>query len=252
MPRIIAVASQKGGVGKTSLTQNLGAELALAGQRVLLVDYDPQSNLTTGWGLDLETQRPTILDAMLDAQVSQRAIVPVRERLELLPASLDLAAAELQFAAELIGRVHKLKKALAPIVNRYDFILIDSPPSLGFLTVNALAAATETLVPLQCQGYAYQALDQLFAIMERVREVNPTLKLGGIVLTMHDPRNALTSSVEDAARERFGGVVHQTVVPINVRIAEAPLSAQAVGEFAPHSKGAAAYKSLAEEVLARG
>ncbi len=250
--RVIAVVSQKGGVGKTSLVQNLGAELARAGQKVLMVDFDPQSNLTSGWGLDLEEERPTVYDAMLKPSDAPGCVINVRPNLDLLPASLDLAGSELTFASDLIDRVGKLKKALAPLVGRYDMVLIDAPPSLGFFTVNALAAASEILIPLQVQGYAYRALDQLLVIMERVREVNPSLRLGGVLLTMYDARNTLTFSVEEAARSRFGELVFKTTVPINVRIAEAPLEGQSVAEFESTSKGAVAYRNLAQEVIARG
>ena len=251
MTRILAIVSQKGGVGKTSLVQNLGAELAAQGQLTLLVDLDPQSNLTTGWGVDPYEERLTIYDAMTDPQQSTKTVLELRPNLYLIPANLDLAGAELAFI-NAIDRNTKLRKALAPIVHHFDVILIDGPPSLGFFTVNALAAATEILIPLQVHPYAYKALDQLMGIVEQVVEINPSLKLSGIVMTMHDRRNSLTAAIEDAARQRFPDLVFSTVVPINVRIAEATLDGVSVSEYEPSSSGARAYKALATEVIANG
>jgi len=251
MIRIIAVVSHKGGTGKTSLVQNLGAELARAGQRVLVVDFDPQSNLTAGWGLEPGEERLTIYHAMMDPDRVADTILHIRPEMDLIPTSLDLAGAELAFMTA-IDRNTKFKKVLAPLRRYYDMILIDTPPSLGFFTVNALVAATEVIIPLQVQVYAYKALDQVLPIIEQVKEINPDLVLSGIVLTMHDARNALTGTVEDMARQRFGDLVFETPIPINVRIAEAPLDGISVGEYEPSSRGALAYRALAQEVLARG
>lgn len=251
MTRIMAVVSQKGGVGKTSLVQNLGAELANQGQLTLLVDLDPQSNLTTGWGIDPYEDRPTIYDAMTDPQRATGAVMELRDNLYLMPANLDLAGAELAFI-NAIDRNTKLRKALSPIAHHFDMILIDGPPSLGFFTVNALAAANEILIPLQVHPYAYKALDQLMSIVEQVREINPALDLSGIVMTMYDQRNSLTAAIEDAARKRFPTLVFDTVVPINVRIAEATLDGISVGEYEANSSGAQAYRALAVEVITRG
>lgn len=249
MTRVIAVVSQKGGVGKTSLVQNLGAELVGMGNRVLLVDFDPQSNLTIGWGLNPDADRPTIYQAMLKPEQSGFSIVNLRPKLDLIPANLDLAGAELAFI-NAIDRNNKLRKVVQQISD-YDFILVDGPPSLGFFTVNALASANEVLIPLQVQAYAYKALDQLLAIIEQVQEVNPVLRVLGVVLTMYDKRNALTSTVEDLARRRFGERVFKTTIPVNVRIAEAPLDGSSVSEYEATSKGAQAYAKLAEEVMTR-
>jgi chromosome partitioning protein len=251
MTRIVAVVSQKGGVGKTSLVQNLGAELALSDQRVLLIDFDPQSNLTTGWGIDPMEDRPTVYDAMTNPEVSVETLLEVRPNLYLMPASLDLAGAELAFI-NAIDRNSKLRKALAPITHYFDIILIDGPPSLGFFTVNALAAANEFLIPLQVHPYAYKALDQLLSIVSQVEEINPELDLNGIVLTMYDQRNSLTSAIEDAARQRFNNRVYNTVIPINVRIPEATLDGLSVGEYEESSRGAIAYRDLAKEVTTNG
>ncbi|MBV7333948.1 ParA family protein [Chloroflexi bacterium TSY] len=251
MTRTVAICSQKGGVGKTSLTQNLGAELARTGERVLVVDFDPQSNLTSGWGFDPVEERPTVYTAMLDPTQAQACVIQHRPNMDLLPADLDLSGAELQFLAA-VDRNTKLKKALAPLKDGYDFILIDGPPSLGFYTVNALTAATELIIPLQAQVYAYKALDQLLNIVGQVQEINPSLQLSAVVLTMYDIRNSLTSSVEEQARKKFGDLVMQTVIPVNVRIAEAPLDGVSVREYAAESKGAEAYTNLAKEILDRG
>ncbi len=251
MTRIAAIVSQKGGVGKTSLVQNLGAELAKFKQRVLLVDFDPQSNLTTGWGIDPASERPTIYDAMLSPAQVQNSIVQRAANLDLIPANLDLAGAERQFAND-FDRNSKLKESLESIAANYDFVLIDSPPSLGFYTANALIAATEALVPLQCHAYAYKALDSLLALIDQAKKVNHALRLSAVVLTMHDVRNSLTVAVEEAARERFGSLVLKTVIPVNVRIADAPLHGISVGEHDARSKGAQAYKALAKEILKRG
>jgi chromosome partitioning protein len=217
----------------------------------LLVDLDPQSNLTTGWGLDPVEERFTIYDAMTDPQNAPNTVLEIRNNLYLMPANLDLAGAELAFI-NAIDRNTKLRKALSPIGHHFDVILIDGPPSLGFFTVNALAAASELLVPLQVHPYAYKALDQLLNIVAQVEEINPALFLGGIVLTMYDQRNSLTAAIEDAARKRFPELVFETVVPINVRIAEATLDGISVAEYEAGSSGARAYRALAGEVIARG
>lgn len=248
MTRIISVVGQKGGIGKTSMVQNLGAELAIAGKRVLLVDFDPQSNLTMGWGIDPMELEGSIYDGLNDPDVIQETILEVRPNLHIIPTTLDLAGAELAFI-QAIDRNMKLKKALVNVSDQYDYILTDCPPSLGFFTVNSLVAGRELLIPLQVHPYAYRALDQLMAIVEQVQEINPDLALAGIALTMYDKRNSLTNAIEDAARERFGEMVFKTVIPINVRIPEATLEGVNVGEYEPSSSGANAYRDLAQEVI---
>ncbi len=251
MTRVFAVVSQKGGVGKTSLVQNLGAELARLGRDVLLVDFDPQSNLTTGWGLDPGAMPGTVYDAMSEPQGAQDTVVRLRPGLDLMPANLDLAGTELAFINS-IDRNTRLRKALDPVAQQYDMVLVDGPPSLGFFTVNALAAADEIIIPLQVHPYAYKAVDQLLTIVDQVQEINRQLRLTGIALTMYDRRNSLTAAIEDAARERFGELVFETVIPINVRVAEATLDGISVGEYEAFSAGAQAYVALAREVIERG
>jgi chromosome partitioning protein len=242
---IIAVVSHKGGTGKTSLVQNLAHELAR--QRVLIVDLDPQSNLTLGCGLDPAEERPTVFHAMVEPTETARAVVHLG-RFDLLPANLDLALAEQRFAG-FYDRNDKLKDALAPMAASYDYILIDGPPNLGFFAFNALTAANSALVPLQCQPYAYRALDSTLQLIQLVQKGNSALYLRSIVLTMYDKRVSLTRSVENMARSRFGPLVAQTVIPVNVAIAEATLDGAPVADYAPQSAGAQAYGALAQELF---
>lgn len=253
--RTIAVASQKGGVGKTSFVQNVGYELAAQGQTVVLVDFDPQANLTMSYGIDADGKRTTVLDALEEPERTPETLVPAREGLPLylMPSSMDLSAAEVNYASD-IERQFKLDEALQQLEGHgVDVIMIDAPPSLGFYTVNALVAASEFLIPLQCQGLAWKALDQLFGIIDRIkRKLNSDLDFGGIALTFFDTRNNLSIQVADQAREQFNGSVFEYVVPVNVKIAEAPLRGLTVMEHAPDSRGAQAYRHLAEEVIQRG
>jgi chromosome partitioning protein len=246
---VYAVASQKGGVGKTSLVQNLGYELALAGKKVLLIDFDPQSNLTMGFGLEPHELEETIYTALVDPDDTKDAIVNIRKNLDLIPASLDLAGAELAFAGAILDGYSKLSSVMKKIKG-YDMVLIDCPPTLGFFTINALAAATDVLIPLQTHAYAYKAIDQILPIIEQVKErANPKLELSGIVLTMFDVRNNLSIAVAQEARNRFDKLVFENVVPVNVRVAESPLDGKAVAEIDAESRGSVAYRAIAEEVL---
>lgn len=251
MSRTIAVVSHKGGVGKTSLVQNVGIELSRAGHPTLMVDFDPQSNLTLGWGLDPDDGRPTIYDALDRPEQGAAIIQPVRDALDLLPANLDLAGAEIAFGSA-ADRNLRLRHLLEQVGAPYDFILIDGPPSLGFFTANPLMAATEALVPLQAQVYAYRVMDRLLETLAQARQLNEGLTLTGFVLTMHDPRNNLTGTVEGLVRERFGPLVFETTIPVNVRIAEAPIGGLAVSEYDPGCKGTLAYRKLAKELIDHG
>lgn len=246
MTQIVAVISHKGGTGKTSLVQNLAHELGRS-RRVLAVDMDPQSNLTIGSGLELLADRPTVLHAMHKPETTPEALVETPSY-SLLPANLDLALADQQFAGH-YDRNDKLRDALARVADRYDVILIDGPPNLGFFAFNALTAATQVIVPLQCQPYAFRALDGTLQLIDLVRKGNRELRLQAVVLTMYDRRVTLTASVEAAARQRFGPLVPQTVIPVNVSIAEATLDGVPVALYNPRSTGAAAYAALAKELF---
>ena len=245
MKEIIAAVSHKGGTGKTSLTENLAYELST--ERVLLVDLDPQSNLTVGCGVDPSADHQTIFHAMHDPTITSEAITSL-EHFDILPANLDLALAEQQFAGH-YDRNDKLRDVVTQVQDDYDYILIDSPPSLGFFAFNALTPANLVLITLQCQPYAYRAIDSSLQLVTLVQRNNTNLQLKSIVLTMYDRRVTLTKSVESAARGRFGDLIAQTVIPINISVAEATLNGTAVAVYAPKSTGAQAYHDLAKELF---
>ena len=245
MTRVIAVMSHKGGTGKTSLVQNLGYELSKRG-RVLLIDFDPQSNLTIGCGVEPYEAPLTIFHAMHNSAETERAILD-RTHYDLLPTNLDLALGEQQFAAH-YDRNNKLQLVVNTVKEHYDYILIDSPPSLGFFAFNVLTAATEVVIPLQCQPYALRAVDSVLKLVDLVKTNNPTLAVKSVVLTMYDRRVAMTKSVESAARQRFDALIPQAVIPVNIAISEAALEGQPVAITAPRSTGAKAYAALAEEI----
>lgn len=248
---IYAVISQKGGVGKTSLVQNVGAELAAAGHATLLVDYDPQSNLTTGWGLDPDAERLTVYDAMLNPDQSARSVVNLRPHLDLMPSNLNLAGAELQFAGD-FDRNGKLKAALSTVAGAYRYILIDTPPSLGFYVGNALVAAQRVVIPLQAQFYALKALQPVFDIVRRAQAVNSGLHVYAIVPTMYDARNSLSEPVIQSARSQYTQLVTRSMIPVNVRVADSPIHGLPVREHDPHSSGATAYAELTKELFTDG
>lgn len=250
MCTIIATAMQKGGVGKTTTTLALGSELARNGARVLVVDTDPQGSATSGSGVALGPNTTTVYDVLITPDLAARATITTDHGYDLIPATLELAGAELSLAGR-IGRELLLRTALAPLRKQYDYILIDSPPSLGLFTVNALAAADTVLVPLQAHVFALQAMSQLEQTIALIRQLNPRLAIGGVLLTMIDRRTTVNALIEQEARERYGDLVFQSTIPLNVKMVEAPASGQPITRYAIDSAGARAYQALASEVRER-
>ena len=249
LPRIVAIANQKGGVGKTTTTVNLGAALADLGFRVLVIDLDPQGNATTGLGISHRNVEGSIYDVIMNDTPVEDCVEPTTVRnLFVCPATIDLAGAEIELVPA-FSRELKLRRALHEVREEYDFTIIDCPPSLGLLTVNGLAAADDVIVPIQCEYYALEGLGQLLRNVSLVRSnLNPTLEVRGIVLTMFDARTKLSEQVEHEVRAHFGSKVYRTVVPRTVRISEAPSFGQPVTVFDASSRGAVAYRELAKEV----
>ncbi|HYN14014.1 MAG TPA: ParA family protein [Burkholderiales bacterium] len=253
MARILAVVNQKGGVGKTTTSVNLAAALAQTGRRVLLVDLDPQGNATMGSGVDKRTTARTIYHVLLG--LGELASIRVRAEhggYDLVPSNRELAGAEVELV-ELQGRETRLKAALERVSGEYDFIFIDCPPSLSLLTVNALTAAQRVLIPMQCEYYALEGLSDLVGTIKRVRaHLNPELEIAGLLRTMYDPRNTLSQQVSQQLEEHFGDKVYRTLVPRNVRLAEAPSYGVPAVVWDAASKGAQAYLALADEILSQG
>ena len=248
MAQIIALANQKGGVGKTTTSVNLGAALAQAGQRVLLVDIDAQGNATSGSGIDKSELERDSYDVIVDGAPLHEVIVPT-DNYNLVPATIQLSGAEIELADKK-EREYRLKAALATVADDYDFILIDNPPALGLLTVNAFTAADAILIPVQTEFYALEGLGQLLNTIELVRQqFNPDLDIAGILLTMYDGRTNLAKQVAEEVRNYFGDKVYETVIPRTVRLSEAPSYGQAIIDFDPRSVGAQVYTELAQEVL---
>jgi len=247
MTKTIAAISLKGGSGKTSLVQNVGYELAQLGQQVLLIDLDQQANLTIGCGIDPGQGQPPIYEAMENPSQAHQHIQSVGDRLDLLAANLDLAEAEIRYASA-VDRNTKVQAVVQTLQSRYDYIWIDCPPGLDFASVNALIASTQAVIPLQCHFYSYRMIEPVLTIIDKAKTMNPTLRLSHIVPPMYDSRNSLSNGVVDAARERFGDLVTTTMIPINVRIADAPMHGLSVAQHDPRSKGAQAYHELAKEI----
>ncbi len=249
LPRIIAVANQKGGVGKTTSTVNLGAALAELGLRVLLVDLDPQGNASTGVGIEPRGLEHSMYHVLMQDEQIDNVVEPTDVKgLFVAPASLDLAGAEIELVPA-FSREQRLKRALEEVIDDYDYVLVDCPPSLGLLTVNGLAAADEVLVPIQCEYYALEGLGQLLRNVDMVKKnLNPDLDLSTILCVMYDARTKLSDQVVSEVREHFGEKVLRSVIPRNVRISEAPSFGQPITTFDPRSRGAIAYRDAAKEV----
>jgi len=249
MAHILAVANQKGGVGKTTTSVNLAAGLAQSGRRVLLVDLDPQGNATMGSGVNKSKLERTVYHVLLGLCDAGNIRMRVESGYDLIPANRDLAGAEVELV-NLPNREARLRTALERIAGDYDFILIDCPPSLSLLTVNAFAAAEEVLIPMQCEYYALEGLSDLVGTIKRVRaHLNPRLEIAGLLRTMFDPRNTLAHQVSQQLEQHFGDKVYRTLVPRNVRLAEAPSYGAPAVTWDKASKGAQAYVALTEEIL---
>lgn len=251
-PRIIAIANQKGGVGKTTTAINLGTGLAAIGRRVLVVDLDPQGNASTGLGIDRTNRRISSYDVLMgEASVAEAMAPTAIPGLGIIPSNIDLTGAELELV-ELPRRAYRLREALAAVEGDFDYVLIDSPPSLNLLTVNALVAAKSVVVPLQCEFFALEGLSMLMKTIERIRvSYNESLEIQGIVLTMYDKRNNLSDQVAQDVRDYLGDKVYQTIIPRNVRVSEAPSHGKPALLYDHKCAGSRAYMQLASEMLRR-
>ena len=252
MGQTIACANQKGGVGKTTTVVNLATYLALEGQRVLVLDLDPQGNATSGLGVDRATLDRSIYDAVMESVDLGRLVIETQvDGLSLVPSSIALAGAEVELAP-IEQRERRLSRMLGSVPRSFDYVLVDCPPSLGLLTINGLTAADAVLVPIQCEYYALEGLAQLIATIDLVRDhLNPSLALKGVVLTMYDARTNLSADVAAEVRRHLDGSVFETVIPRSVRLSEAPSYGRPIALYSPESRGAVAYGELAREVLAR-
>lgn len=251
--KALAIMNQKGGVGKSTTAVNLAAALAEKKYKVLVVDFDPQGNTTSGLGVDKNTIGESIYDAIL-ADVPSSSIIheTTSERVFILPSTIQLAGAEVELVSA-IAREMRLKEALAPLRDSFDYILIDCPPSLGVLTINALTACDELLVPIQCEFYALEGVTKLLESMKMVKaRLNPNLEIFGVLMTMYDTRTSLSKQVAEEVQNYFGDKMFKTMIPRNVRLSEAPSYGMSIIEYDKNSKGAEAYRNLAKEVIKRG
>ncbi|MBQ1390542.1 MAG: ParA family protein [Firmicutes bacterium] len=253
MGKAIAIFNQKGGVGKTTTNINLGACLALMGKKVLILDIDPQGNTTSGIGIRKKNLKYTVYDLLIeDDFATQKAILHTNTKgLDIIPASVDLAGAEIELV-QLEGREKRLRRSIDKVRDNYDYIFIDCPPSLGLLTINSLTAVESVLIPIQCEFYALEGVSQLVSTIELVRKnLNPHLEIEGVILSMFDGRTNLSAQVVQEVKRYFGNKVYSTVIPRNIRLAEAPSYGMPIMEYDPKSRGAHAYSDFAEEFLDR-
>ena len=253
MGKVMAISNQKGGVGKTTTSINLASGLAHVGKKVLLIDFDSQGNATQGLGANQNNSQATIYSVLMEGVPIQQAIVPkVNPRIDIVPANINLAGADLDMDKMEYGKEELLKKAIAPIRDQYDYIIIDCPPSLNMLTINAMTTGDSVLVPIQCEYYALEGLSQLIHTIDLVKErLNKRLKMEGVVFTMYDARTNLSLQVVENVKENLNQNIYKTIIPRNVRLAEAPSYGQPINIYDPRSAGAESYRLLAEEVLNR-
>ena len=250
MSKVIAIANQKGGVGKTTTAVNLAASLAELGRRVLIIDVDPQGNTTSGLGMDKRRCEKTVYDCLVNGVSMDEVVVPTAyENLFVCPSNIDLSGAEIDLIS-VMGRENQLKNSIRPIREDYDFIFIDTPPSLGLITINTLTAADSVLIPIQCEFYALEGVSQLTNTIRRVKEaLNPGITLEGVLLTMFDSRTNLSIQVVDEVKKFFPNKVYKTIIPRNVRLSEAPGFGQPILSYDRGSKGAESYVNLARELI---
>jgi chromosome partitioning protein len=253
MTKIISISNQKGGVGKTTTAINLSAFLAIEKKKVLLIDIDPQGNASSGIGIERSKIERNIYDSLINQVPIQEVLVTSQiENLDVLPSTLQLAGAEIELV-NYISRENRLKQLIRPIKERYNYIIIDTPPSLGLLTLNALNAADSVIIPVQCEYYALEGIGQLLNTITLVKEnLNPNLSIEGILLTMYDQRNNLSKEVVEEVDKHFHGSMFQSIIPRNVRLSEAPSYGQPIVIYEVKSKGSQAYQKLAQEVIAHG